>query len=203
MLYPSSPSTTYTAKKSCLVVGDGVEEVVVARVKHGVNHAPSNSKHGATSVLDLDVEGAVTVIGVLDLAGVTSGDEGRAAVVPSGKVLGTSGVLSSRHGDGLGESTKEEDLGESEGGDVGEGGETHAVIQDGAERNISGEVEGSREGDSELLDHHADEGGHGDTSVLDLDGATTGEAIGILHQAKRIEEVQWTGIDAEAIGGAG
>ncbi|KAL7553751.1 hypothetical protein ACHAWF_017077, partial [Thalassiosira exigua] len=132
-----------------LVVSDGVEEVVVARVEHGVHHAARDAQHGAATVLDLDVERAVAGVGVLDLAGVAPGDEGRGSVVPGGEVLGTSGVLPGGHGDRLGEEAEEGDLGEAEGGHVAEGGEAHAVVQHGAEGDLSGEVEGSGEGDAE------------------------------------------------------
>ena len=50
-------------------------------------------------------------------------------------------------------------LGKSKGRNIGESRETHAIIEDGRERNSSGQVEGSGEGDAELLDHHTDEGG--------------------------------------------
>jgi len=50
-------------------------------------------------------------------------------------------------------------LGKSKGRNIGESRETHAIIEDGRERNISGQVEGSREGDAKLLNHHTDEGG--------------------------------------------
>ena len=91
-------------------MGDGVEEVVVARVEHGVAHAAEDSKHGTTAVLDLNVEGTVTGIDVLDLSGVASRDERRGAVVASRKVLGSSGVLAGGHGDSLGEEAEESDL---------------------------------------------------------------------------------------------
>ena len=165
-----------------LVVGDGVEEVVVARVEHRVAHAAEDSKHGSTAVLDLNIEGTVTGINILDLSGVASRDERRGAVVASGEVLGSSGVLAGGHGDSLGKGAEESDLyggrpvrlmnreeevrrgtsthlGKSEGRNLGKSRETHAIIKDGRERNISGQVEGSREGDAELLDHHTDEGG--------------------------------------------
>ena len=92
-------------------MGDGVEEVVVARVEHGVDHAPGHAEHGATAVLDLNVEGAVAGLGVLDLAGVASGDERRGAVVATGEVLGSSGVLAGGHGNDLGKAAEEKDPG--------------------------------------------------------------------------------------------
>ena len=93
-----------------LVVGDGVEEVVVARVEHGVAHAAEDSKHGTTAVLDLNVEGTVTGIDVLDLSRVASRDEWRGTVVASRKVLGSSGVLAGGHGNSLGKEAEESDL---------------------------------------------------------------------------------------------
>ena len=96
--------------KHNLVVSDGVEEVVVARVEHRVHHAAGDSKHGPAAVLDLNVEGAVTRVDVLDLSGVASGDEGRGAVVSGREVLGSSGVLAGGHGDSLGEEAEEKDL---------------------------------------------------------------------------------------------
>ena len=184
-------------------MGDGVEEVVVAGVQHGVHHAAGDAKHGRTAVLDLDVEGAVAGLGVLDLAGVATGDEGRGAVVPAREVLGAAGVLAGRHGIGLGEEAEERDLGQAEGRDVGEGGEAHAVVQDGAEGDFPGEVEGAGEGDAKFLEHHPDEGGHGDAAVLDLHGTAPGEALRVLHEAEGIEEIKRTGVDTEAVGRAG
>ena len=186
----------------CLVVGDGVEVVVVAAVEHGVNHAAGDTKHGTTSVLDLAVEGAVTLLNILDLGGegVSSGDGTRGSIVSTGEVLGASGVLAGGHGDGLGEEAEDGDLGKAEGGDVAEGGETGS---DGVEGDGSVKVDGTGEGDVKLLDHHADEGNHGDTAVLDLNGTTTGEGVGVLHESKGIEEVEGSGVDSEAIGGAG
>ena len=186
-------------------MGDGVEEVVVARVEHGVAHASEDTKHGTTAVLDLDVEGAVTGLGVGDLGGerVSSGDGSGRSVVAARKVLGSSGVLVGRHGNSLGEGTEEGDLDETESGDGAQGSETHTVSEDTIEGVVSGEVEGSREGDAELLDHHTDEGRHGDTSVLDLDGTTTGEALGIVKETKGVEEVERTGVDTKTVGGTG
>merc|ERR1719232_1207668 len=93
-----------------LVVGDGVEEVVVAGVQHGVDHAPGDAQHGRAAVLDLNIEGAVAGLGVLDLAGVASGDERGGAVEAGGEVLGSAGVLGGGHGHGLRQATEEEDL---------------------------------------------------------------------------------------------
>mmetsp|Transcript_14800 Transcript_14800/g.33402 ORF Transcript_14800/g.33402 Transcript_14800/m.33402 type:complete len:240 (-) Transcript_14800:308-1027(-) len=185
-----------------LVVGDGVEEVVVARVEHRVAHAAEDSKHGSTAVLDLNIEGTVTGINVLDLSRVASRDERRGAVVTSRKVLGSSGVLAGGHGNSLGKEAEESDLGKSKGRNLGKSRETHAIIKDGRERNISGQVEGSREGDAELLDHHTDEGGHGNTSVLDLNGTTAGERVGVLNKTEGIEKIERSGVDTKTVGRA-
>ena len=67
-----------------------------------------------------------------------------------------------------------EDLGRPN-GHVGER-EAHAVLEDVRELDRAVEGHGAGEGDAELLDHHAEEGHHGDAAVLDLDGAAAGEA---------------------------
>mmetsp|Transcript_9033 Transcript_9033/g.22392 ORF Transcript_9033/g.22392 Transcript_9033/m.22392 type:complete len:229 (-) Transcript_9033:73-759(-) len=185
-----------------LSVGDRVEEVVVAGVQAGVHHAAGDTKHGGTSVLDLNIEGTVAGLRVFDLARVSSGDGSGGSVVTSRKVLGSSGVLSGRHGDGLGNSSEKNDLEKSEGRDGRKGRESHTVVKDGGERNFSLKVEGSREGDTKFLDHHTDEGSHGDTSVLDFDGTTTGEGVGVLSKSKRIEQVQRTRVDSKTVRGA-
>ena len=185
-----------------LVVGDGVEVVVVAAVEHGVNHAAGDTKHGTTSVLDLAVEGAVTLLNILDLGGegVSSGDGTRGSIVSTGEVLGASGVLTGGHGDDLSGKSEDEDLEKTEGGDVGNSAESGS---DGVEGDGSVKVDGTGEGDVKLLDHHADEGNHGDTAVLDLDGTTTGEGVGVLGKSKRIEEVQRTRVDTKTVRGSG
>merc|ERR1711935_923203 len=171
-----------------LSVGDGVEEVMVARVKARVHHGASDTKHGGTSVLDLDIKCAVTFIGVLDLGseGVSSGDGPGRSIVTSWKVLWTSSVLSGGHGDGLSNCSEKSDLGQAQSRDVGKSGEAHTVLHDGVKRSFSGKIHRSWEGNVELLDQHTDEGSHGDTSVLDLDGTATGEGVGILSKTKRI-----------------
>ena len=66
----------FAPARSRLVVRDGVEEVVVAAVEHGVDHAPQHAEHGAAAVLDLDVERAVAGPDVLDLVEVAARNEG-------------------------------------------------------------------------------------------------------------------------------
>jgi hypothetical protein len=186
-------------------VGDGVEEVVVAGVQAGVHHASEHTKHGGSSVLDLDVEGTVTGLRVFNLGGerVSSGDGSGGSVVTTRKVLGSSGVFTGRHGNNIGKSSENKDLDKSEGRDGGKSRESHTVVHDRGERNFSLEVKGSREGDSEFLDQHTDEGNHGDTSVLDFDGTTTGEGVGVLSKSKRVKEVQRTRVNSKTVGGSG
>ena len=58
-------------------------------------------------------------------------------------------------------------LDKSEGGNLGESSETHAIVKNGAEWNIPGQIKGSGECDAELLDHHTNEGGLSCGGVLE------------------------------------
>ena len=85
--------------------------------------------------------------------------------------------------------------GEAEDGDVRDGREAHAVLEDVRELHRAVEVDGAREGDAELLDDHADERHHGDAAVLDLDGAAAREALLVLpERALRLDR---PGVDAD------
>merc|ERR1719188_1583274 len=114
LLSPSALDQSHAKTRLC--VGDRVEEVVVAGVQAGVHHAAGDTKHGSTSVLDLNIEGAVTLFRVFDLGGerVSSGDGSGGSVVTTRKVLRSSGVLGRRHGDNIGKSSEKNDLCESE-----------------------------------------------------------------------------------------
>ena len=186
-------------------MGDWIEEVVVAGVEARVHHGSSDTKHSGTAVLELDVELTVTLISVFDLGGerVSSGDGSGGSVVTTGEVLGSSGVLSGGHGNSFGQEAEKGDLGKSQGRDVAKSGETHTVLEDISEGVVSGKVQGSGEGHTKLLDSHTDEGNHGDTSVLDLDGSATGEAIDVIDEAEGVEKVERAGVDTKSIGGAG
>ena len=154
-----------------LVVRDRVEEVVVARVDARVAHGAERAEHGRAAVLELARERARARGGVRDLLRerVAAGDGARRAVVAAREVLRAARVLRRRHGDGLGDAAEREDLGEAERGHVGERREAHAVLEDVRELHRAIEVDGAREGDAQLLDHHAEERHHGDAAVLDLD----------------------------------
>jgi len=169
-----------------------------------VNHASKDTKHSSTSVLDLDVEGAVTFLRVFDLGleRVSSRDGVGGSVVTSWKILWSSGVFTGRHGNTLGKSSEKKDLAKSEGRDGSKSRESHTVVHDGGERNSSLKIKGSRECDSKFLDQHTDEGNHGDTSVLDFDGTTAGEGFGILGKSKRIPKVKRTRVDSKTVRGA-
>ena len=84
---------------------------------------------------------------------------------------------------------------EAEDGDVRDGREAHAVLEDVRELDRAVEVDGAREGDAELLDDHADERHHRDAAVLDLDGAAAREALLVLPEgARRLDR---PGVDAD------
>ena len=168
-----------------------------------MHHGSGHSKHGSTSVLELDVELTVTLISILDLSGegVSSWDRSCGSVISTWKVLGSSSVLASRHSNGLSQGTKEKDLDNSEGGDVCKSREAHSIIENIRERVISSKIEGSWEGYSKLLNSHTYKSSHGDTSVLNLDGTTTGEALEVISIAKGIEKVEGTGGNSKSIWG--
>ncbi|EJK68468.1 hypothetical protein THAOC_10347 [Thalassiosira oceanica] len=211
-----------------LVVGDGVEEVVVARVEHGVAHAAEDSKHGSTAVLDLNVEGTVTGINILDLSRVASRDERRGAVVASRKVLGSSGVLAGGHGDSLGK--------EAEEGDLFQGRPVRVMNRDrwkfvmrslltwtspkvGTLARAAKPMPSSRTEEKGTSPAKSRDPGknamedeyssiepivthHGNTSVLDLNGTTAGERVRVLNEAEGIEKIEGSGVDTKAVGGA-
>ena len=184
-------------------MGDWVEEVVVARVEARMHHGSGNTKHGSTSVLELNVELTVTLISILNLGGewVSSWDGSGRSIVSTWKILGSSSVLAGGHGNSLSQGSEEKNLDKSKSGDVCKSREAHTVLEDISEWVVSGKIEGSWEGSSKLLNSHTYESSHGDTSVLDLDGTTTGEALKIIGVSKRIKEVKGTGVNSESIWG--
>mmetsp|Transcript_2525 Transcript_2525/g.4833 ORF Transcript_2525/g.4833 Transcript_2525/m.4833 type:complete len:223 (-) Transcript_2525:183-851(-) len=187
-----------------LVVCDGVEEVVIARVKARVHHGTSDTKHSSTSILDLNIQCTITCIGILNLSSerVSSRDGSRGSIISAGKILGSSSVFASGHGNSFSQGTKKKNLDNSERRNVGKSRETHAILQDISEGVIASKVKRSGESDSQLLNHHTDEGSHGNTSMLDLDGTTTREALNIINETKGIEEVKRTRVNSKTIWGA-
>mmetsp|Transcript_5828 Transcript_5828/g.12278 ORF Transcript_5828/g.12278 Transcript_5828/m.12278 type:complete len:260 (-) Transcript_5828:78-857(-) len=156
-----------------------------------MHHGTGHTHHGGPSVLDFDIEGAITLDGVgdLGLARVSSGDASGTSFVTSRKVLWSTSVLERGGGVKFDNSSEEEDLGKAKRGNVGQGGEAHAIIQDIGNWVFSLQVERSGgEGDSGFLEDHTNESSHGNTSVLDFDSTTTGEAFGIVDKTKRIEK---------------
>ena len=59
-----------------LVVSNGIKKVMITRVQAGMHHGSSDTEHGSTSILKLDVELAVTLISIFNLSGegVSSGN---------------------------------------------------------------------------------------------------------------------------------
>ena len=178
-----------------------VEEVVVARVEHGVHHGTSDTQHGGAAVLDLNIEGTVTLFDIKDLvlARVSTGDTSGSTVVTSRKVLGTSSVLVGRGGVELDDTGGEEDLGNSKRRNVGKCGETHTVLQDGVKVVLTIQGKATGEGDAGFLEDHTNKGSHGNTAVLDFNGTSAGEGIQVLGQAEGVEKVERTGVDTQTI----
>ena len=184
-------------------MGDRVEEVVVAGVQARMHHCSGYSKHGSTSVLELNVELAITLISILDLSGewVSSRDGSRRSIITSRKVLWSSGVLTGRHSNKLCQCSEEKDLEKSKGRDVAKSGESHTILENICEWVVSGKIKASRESYPKFLNSHTNEGSHGNTSMLDLDCTTTWEAVNIISVSERIKKIKRTRIDSKSIRG--
>mmetsp|Transcript_20731 Transcript_20731/g.31196 ORF Transcript_20731/g.31196 Transcript_20731/m.31196 type:complete len:210 (+) Transcript_20731:235-864(+) len=166
-----------------------------------MHHSTSNTKHSSTSVLDFNVQLAVTLFRVFDLSGewVSSWDSSRRSIETSWKVLWSSGVLGSWHSNKLGNTSEKSNLHKSKSRNVGKSRETHTILQDISEWVVTSKVKGSWESNTKLLNHHTNESSHGNTSVLDLNSTTTREGVNIVNVSKRIEKVQWTRVYAKAV----
>ena len=186
-----------------LVVGDRVEEVVVARVKARMHHGTGYTQHSSSAILDLNIQLAIAFGSILNLVleWISSWNEWRRSIISSRQVLRSASVLARRHGNKLSQGTEQSNLYKSEGRDVGQGRETHTVLKNLREGVVSGQVKRSRESHSKLLNRHTNEGSHGNTSMLDLYGTTTGELIrgGALNETKGIVKIQRTGVNSEAV----
>ena len=121
-----------SAARPVLVVGDRVEEVVLAGVELRVEHGAEGAEHGPAAVLELAREGAVARRHVLDLVRerVAARDRADRPVVAAGEVLRPARVLRRRHGGGLGHEGEGDDLEEAEPGHVFQRREAHAVLED-------------------------------------------------------------------------
>ena len=115
-------------------------------------------------------------------------------------------VVRGRPGDGLHEADAEKDLGKAERRD---GPDTVNTIGDGAEWKRSIEGDGSRELDLGVVDDGSDDGNHGDTAVLTLDGTTALEGLRLrLEVSERVVNSEGLGdtdlqlVDSERGGGA-
>ena len=69
--------------------------------------------------------------------------------------------------------------------------------------NLSTIIEESWENSSKVLDGHIVKEQHGITSLVDLDYETTSKAIGIIGEAKGVEEIKWIRVYFQSIRGPG
>jgi len=111
--------------------------------------------------------------------GVAARDGADGAVVAARQVLGAARVLARGHGGRLRDEGERDDLEEAEAGDVVQRIEAVADVRE-LDRAVEGH--GAREGDVELLHHHAEERHHGDAAVLDLDRAAARERLLLLPE---------------------
>ena len=154
---------------------DENEGVAINAIMH---HGAKDAKHSGTAVIELDIELAGLLLGVLDVSAEVSD-----AVV--------SVVLGSRHPGELDKGEEGEDLGNSSGGDREEAADTVGDV---------GELEAGRGGEISVelnvvvVDDGAEEGSHADTAVLTLDGAAALEGLGLgIEPSEGI-------VDAEGLG---
>jgi len=113
-------------KQYILVVGDRVEEMVVARVKARMHHSTSYTQHSSSAILDLNIQLAITLGVILNLVleWISSWNEWRGTIISSRQVLRSTSVLAHRHGNKLSQGTEQSNLNKSEERDVGQGKET-------------------------------------------------------------------------------
>ena len=128
---------------------DENEGVAINAIMH---HGAKDAKHSGTAVIELDIELAGLLLGVLDVSAEVSD-----AVV--------SVVLGGGHPGELDKGEEGEDLGNSSGGDREEAADTVGDVGE-LEAGRGGEV--SVELNVVVVDDGAEDGGHGNTSVLDF-----------------------------------
>jgi len=144
------------------------------------NHVSDNSHHSSTAVIKLGVELAGLLLGVKDII-----TEVTNSVVTV--------VLGSGPPGDLNKSAEGNDLCKSSGGDGEDSLDTSGDIR---ELKSGGRRDVSVEDDVVVVDDGSNNGHHGNTSVLALDGTTTLEGLRLgVHPSERIE-------DSEGLGGS-
>ena len=155
-----------------------VDEDEGLALKDVVDHDAKDAHHSGTAVVELNIELAGLLLGVLDV-----GAEVSDAVVTV--------VLGGGHPGELDEGEEGEDLGKTGGGD---GADAVNTVGDVGELEVGGGGKVSVELDVVVVDDGAEDGSHGDAAVLALDGTTTLEGLGLsLEPAEGI-------VDAEGLG---
>ena len=127
------------------------------------NHVPDDTHHGGAAVVELDVELAGLLLGVLDV-----GTEVPDAVVAV--------VLGSGHPGELNETDEGDDLGETGGGDGEKAGDSGGDV---GELEVVGGGDVAVEDNVVVVDDATDHGGHGNAAMLALDGTATLESLGL------------------------
>mmetsp|Transcript_24927 Transcript_24927/g.52918 ORF Transcript_24927/g.52918 Transcript_24927/m.52918 type:complete len:253 (+) Transcript_24927:55-813(+) len=137
------------------------------------DHVSKDSHHGGTSVVQFNIKLAGLFFRVFDITS-----------EPSNSVVSV--VLGSRHPCEFDKSDEEEDLGKSSRRDGGNSGHSSWDVR---ELKIGRRGKVSIEDDVVVVDNGSDNGSHGNTSVLALDGTTTFEGLWLSVQpSKRIED---------------
>mmetsp|Transcript_37259 Transcript_37259/g.81681 ORF Transcript_37259/g.81681 Transcript_37259/m.81681 type:complete len:210 (+) Transcript_37259:189-818(+) len=143
-----------------------------------VDHDAEDSHHSGTAVVELNIKLAGLLLGVLDL-----GSEVTNTVVTV--------VLGGGHPGKLDKGEEGKDLSKTGGGD---GADAINTVGDVGELEVGGGGKVSVELDVVLVDDGSNDGGHGNTSVLALDGTTTLEGLGLgLEPAKGIVNAKGLG----------
>ena len=128
-----------------------------------MDHDAKDAHHSGTAVVELNIELAGLLLGVLDV-----GAEVSDAVVAV--------VLGGGHPGELDEGKEEEDLEEAGGGD---GADSVDAVGDVGELEVLGGAQVSVELDVVVVDNGTDDGSHANAAVLALDGATALEVLGL------------------------
>ena len=143
-----------------------------------MDHDAKDAHHGGTAVVELNIELAGLLLGILDVSAEVS--DSVVAV-----------VLGGGHPGELNKSEEGEDLGKTGGRD---GADAVDAVGDVGELEVGGGAEVSVELNVVVVDDGAEDGSHGDAAVLALDGTTTLEGLGLsLEPAEGI-------VDAEGLG---